>query len=151
MGRKPRVERSPEEKWQTGRKASRAGTSRRRVGVTESLRICSIAGGMKPSREQRQRLAGEALRRCICSTAFSSRFLAEFHPLLECQVDRRSSHSQVHGSARPVCYQHSDGIHSAPRTNQTTEAKYGNVPITEAGSIKTQRTVQSLRPSESRD
>jgi hypothetical protein len=62
MGRKPRVERSPEEKWQSCRKASRAGTSRRRVGVTESLRICSIAGRMKRSREQRQRLGEKRCR-----------------------------------------------------------------------------------------
>ena len=54
MGRKPRVDRSPEEKWQIScRKVSRAGTFRRRVGVTGSLRIFSIAGRMKPSREQR--------------------------------------------------------------------------------------------------
>jgi len=61
MGRKPRVDQSPEEKWQIVQKASRVGTSRRRVGVTESLRICSIAGRMKRNREQRQRLGGEAL------------------------------------------------------------------------------------------
>jgi hypothetical protein len=60
MGRKPRVDRSPEEKWQSCRKASKPGTSRRRAGVTGSLRICSIAGRMKGNREQRQRLGGSA-------------------------------------------------------------------------------------------
>ena len=61
MGRKPRVIDPRKRSGKSCRKVSRAGMSRRRVGVTGSLRICSIAGRMKPNREQRQRLGGEAL------------------------------------------------------------------------------------------
>jgi len=60
MGRKPRIDRSPEEKWQIVQEASRAETSRRRVGVTGSLRICSIAGRMKRNRERRPALGGRS-------------------------------------------------------------------------------------------
>jgi hypothetical protein len=46
MGRKPRVDRFPEEKWQIVRKASRAGTSRRCVGVVISGAVHSQAREM---------------------------------------------------------------------------------------------------------
>ncbi len=41
MGRKPRVDRSPEEKWQIVQEASRAGMSRRRVAV--NVGRCSLS------------------------------------------------------------------------------------------------------------
>jgi len=62
MGRKPRVDRSPEEKWQIVQEASRAGTSRRRVVAMGSLRVCFIAGRMKRNRERRQRLGEKRCR-----------------------------------------------------------------------------------------
>jgi hypothetical protein len=64
MGRKPRVDRSPEEKWQIvqeGIKTENVSETCRRV--TGSLRICSIAGRMKRNRERRQSLGGKALPR----------------------------------------------------------------------------------------
>ena len=63
MGRKPRVDRSPEEKWQIVQEGIKSGSvseTCRRHGIAPSL---SIGGRMKPSREQRQRLGGEALPR----------------------------------------------------------------------------------------
>jgi hypothetical protein len=60
MGGKPRVDRTPEGSGRSSRKASRGETSRRHAGVTASLRICSIAGRMNRSKEQRQRLGGSA-------------------------------------------------------------------------------------------
>jgi hypothetical protein len=62
MGRKPRVGRSPEEKWQIVQEGIKSGKSQRRV-ITGSLRFCSISGRMKRNRERRQRLGGEALPR----------------------------------------------------------------------------------------
>jgi hypothetical protein len=63
----------------TCRKASRAGTSQRRADVTGLLRIFPIAGRMKPRREQRQRLGGEALprlkpKRTIVSGSWNARW-----------------------------------------------------------------------------
>ena len=64
MGRKPRVDRTPEEKWQIVQEGIKSGnvseTCRRHRHCSES---CSIDGRMKRSREQRQRLGGEALPR----------------------------------------------------------------------------------------
>jgi hypothetical protein len=124
----------------------KAGKSRRRVGVMKSLRIYSIAGGMKPSRARRQRLAGEAPH--LLDGVFHLGFLLNFAHYLNVRLigDRRTD--KFANQARPVCYQHSDGIHSPPHTNQTTEAKYGHVAISEAGSIKTQAPIQDLRHSE---
>ena len=62
MGRKPRVDRTPEEKWQIvqeGIKSGNVSETCRRHGIAP--RICSIAGEMKPSKERRQRLGGKAL------------------------------------------------------------------------------------------
>ena len=62
MGRKPRVDRSPEEKWQIvqeGMKSGNVSETCRRYGIAQTL---SVAGRTNPSREQRQRLGGEALR-----------------------------------------------------------------------------------------
>jgi len=104
---------------------------------------------MKPSRERRQRLAGEALPPLhLLDGVLHFGFLLNFAHYLNVRLigDRRTN--KFANQARPVCYQHSDGIHSAPRTNQTTEAKYGNVAIREAGSIKTQGPIQNLRSSE---
>jgi hypothetical protein len=80
MGRKPRVDRSPEEKWQIVQEGIKSGnvseTCRLVMGL---LRICSIAGRMKQNREQRQRLGGEALpwpkpRRIIASGSWNERW-----------------------------------------------------------------------------
>jgi hypothetical protein len=62
MGGKPRVDRTPEESGRSCRKASRAETSRRRAGVTALLRICSMAGRIKRSKEQRPRLGEKRCR-----------------------------------------------------------------------------------------
>ncbi len=79
MGRKPRVDRSPEEKWQIvqeGIKSGNVSETCRRHGIAPNL---SIAGRMKPSRERRQRLGGEALprrkpRRTIASGSWNERW-----------------------------------------------------------------------------
>jgi len=60
MGRKPRVDRSPEEKWQIVQEGIKSGNVSETFGVMGSLRICFIAGKMKQSRERRPRLGGEA-------------------------------------------------------------------------------------------
>ncbi len=54
MGRKLRVGRSVEEKWQIVRKVARVGTSRRRADVTALLKRSTIAGKMNENREGRQ-------------------------------------------------------------------------------------------------
>lgn len=92
----------------------KAGKSRRRVGVMKSLRIYSIAGGMKPSRARRQRLAGEAPPLHLLDGVFHLGFLLNFAHYLNVRLigDRRTD--KFANQARPVCYQHSDGIHSAP-------------------------------------
>ena len=63
MGRKPRVDRSPEEKWQIVQEGIKSGNVSETCRRHGSLRICSIAGRMKRNRERRQRLGGEALPR----------------------------------------------------------------------------------------
>ena len=62
IGRKPTSIDPPKRSGRSYRKASRAGTSQRRAGVTESLRICSIAGGMKRNRKRMQRLGEKCYR-----------------------------------------------------------------------------------------
>src|SRR5258705_10869699 len=59
MGRKPRVDGTPEEKWQIVQQGRRAGTSLRLVGGTESLRRSTTVGKTKRNRERRQRLGEE--------------------------------------------------------------------------------------------
>ena len=79
MGRKPRVDRSPEEKWQIlqeGMKSGNVSETCRRYGIAPTL---ITAGRMKRSREQRQRLGGEALprpkpRRIAASGSWSGRW-----------------------------------------------------------------------------
>ena len=61
MGRKRRVNRSPEEQWQVVQEGISGGNVQRRVGVTGSLPIFITPGRMKRSKERRQRLGGEAL------------------------------------------------------------------------------------------
>ncbi len=84
MGREPRVDRSPEEKWQILQEGIQSGNvseTCRRYGIAQTLyyrwkdeaeqgakaalgvRRCTTAGRMKRSREPRQRLGGEALPR----------------------------------------------------------------------------------------
>ena len=61
MGRKPHVDRSPEEKWQIvqeGIKGGNVSETCRRHGISPSL---LIDGGTKRRREPRQRLGGKAL------------------------------------------------------------------------------------------
>lgn len=61
MGRRPRIDRSPEEKWQIvqeGIKSGNVSETCRRHGISPSL---LYRWKMKPSREQRQRLGGKAL------------------------------------------------------------------------------------------
>ena len=80
-GRKPRVDRSPEEKWrivQEGLKSGNVSETCRRHGIAANL---FIAGRMKRSRERRQRLGGEALprpkpRRTIASGNWSGHWAA---------------------------------------------------------------------------
>ena len=43
MSRKPRVDRSPEEKWQIVQEGLKSGNVCGRAGVTVLLRICTIA------------------------------------------------------------------------------------------------------------
>ena len=63
MGRRPRVDRPPEEKWQIEQEGIKSGNvsgTCRRHGISPSL---LIDGGSKRRREQRQRLGGKALLR----------------------------------------------------------------------------------------
>ena len=62
MGRKPRVDRSPEEKWQIVQEGIKSGN------VSETCRLALhyrryIDGRTRRRRERRQRLGGKALRR----------------------------------------------------------------------------------------
>ena len=62
MGRKPRVDRTPEEKWQIvqeGLKSGNVSETCRRHGIAQTL---YYRWKMKRNREQRQRLGGKALR-----------------------------------------------------------------------------------------
>ena len=98
MGREPRVD-ARKRIDKSFRKVSRTEMFRRRVGVTVSLRICSIARRMKRDREQRQRLGGEALGR---NRGGSS------HPATGMDVWRKSLEIQILKNAgcwcaRPVC------------------------------------------------
>ena len=74
MGRKPRVDRSPEGKWQILQEDIMNGN------VSETCWRHGIAAGrMKRNREQRQRLGGEALprrkpRRTIASGSWNERW-----------------------------------------------------------------------------
>jgi len=63
MGRRPRVERTPEEKWQIVQEGLRTGTSQRRAGGMALHRHYYIDGKTKRRQERRQRLGGEALLR----------------------------------------------------------------------------------------
>ena len=59
MGRKPRVDRSAEEKWQIVQEGIKSGNVSETCRRHGSLPICSIAGRMKQNREQRQRMGGK--------------------------------------------------------------------------------------------
>ena len=63
MSRKPRVDRTPEEKWQIlqeGLKSGNVSETCRRHGIAANL---FYRWRMKRNKERRQRLGGEALRR----------------------------------------------------------------------------------------
>jgi transposase-like protein len=79
MGRKPRVDRSPEEKWQVVQEGIKSGN------VSETCRRHGIAPNLfyrwrdKRNRERKQRLGGEALprrkpRRTIASGNWNERW-----------------------------------------------------------------------------
>ena len=63
MGRKPRIERTAEEKWQILQEGPKSGNvfeTCRRHGIAQR---CSIAGRMKRSKGRRPRLEERALQR----------------------------------------------------------------------------------------
>ena len=62
MGRKPGVDRTPEEKWQIVQEGMKNGTCLRFVEDTGSLRRSTTVGRTKQNRERRQCLGGRALR-----------------------------------------------------------------------------------------
>jgi len=79
MSRKPRVDRSPEEKWQIIQEGIKSGNVSETCRRHSIARICSIGGRMKQNKEQRQRLGGEALprrkpRRTIASGSWNERW-----------------------------------------------------------------------------
>ena len=66
MSRKPRVQRTPEEKWQIVLEGLKSGNVAETCRIMRSLRISIIAGRMKWKREPRLRLGEKRSRAARC-------------------------------------------------------------------------------------
>ena len=62
MGRKPRADRTPEEKWHIVQEGMKSGNVSETCGDMASLRRCTTVGRMKRNKGRRQRSGARAQR-----------------------------------------------------------------------------------------